>query len=111
MSEVFELMQQARGVAETAKDAMNDARKSPGATADQTTVALTRAILKQAKSLLPNNSLVQSLDLETTDWSSVRSAMQAVENGLSAESTARRKAGVAERNIRRTGGEHAWMMR
>jgi hypothetical protein len=91
MSELLELMHQARQVAETAKDAMEMATSL---VADKTTEKLAHVILKEAKTLLPGNGLVQSLTLSETDlpWVSVRSAMQAVHEALSQEYHGRNQA-------------------
>jgi len=85
VSERFQLMQQALGVAEIAKDAMSSGDHPR--VADKATEKLTRAILKRAKELLPEDPVMQQLDLEGAcmDWSGVRSAMQAVSNALSQE--------------------------
>ena len=76
MSEVFDLMGQANDVAETAKDAM----KAKVLVADRTSQTLARTILKEAKTLVPDNRVVAALDFEIgeLDWSSIRSVMQAV---------------------------------
>lgn len=92
MSDVFDLMHQARGVAETAKDAM-----AHSLAADKTTESLALAILAEAKRLLPSNGIVQSISFLPGDvsWVSVRSAMQAVHNALSSENFARIQAANA----------------
>ena len=89
MSEVFDLMHQARGVAETAKDAM-----AHSLAADRTTASLAQVILSEATRLLPNNQIVQSIGFAEGDlsWVSVRSAMQAVYEALSAENSSRIRA-------------------
>jgi hypothetical protein len=105
MSELFELMGQASGVAETAKDAM----KGHAQVADKTTEKLARAILDEAKRLLPENRIVQVLSFETSelDWSSVRSVMQATSNALSSENLSRaNRRGPA---IAIGGGPNSWM--
>jgi hypothetical protein len=81
MSELFELMHHAREVAETAKDAMGHSLA-----ADKTTETLARTILAEAKRLLSRNVVLNALDLpqgSDLDWTSIRSAMQAVANALS----------------------------
>jgi hypothetical protein len=104
MSELFELMGQAGHVAETAKDAM----KGHARVADKTTEKLARTILDEAKRLLPNNRVVQSLGFENSelDWSSVRSVMQAAANALSNESVARAN---SRRPAIAIGGPNSWM--
>jgi hypothetical protein len=99
MSDVFDLMHQARGVAETAKDAM-----AHSLAADRTTASLAQVILSEAKRLLPNNQIVQSISFAEGDlsWVSVRSAMQAVHKALSAENSSRMR--VANARGRRAGG-------
>lgn len=94
MSEIFELMHQARQVAETAKDAM-----AHSLVADKTTETLAHTILTEAKRLLPGNRLVQSLTLVEVDiqWVSVRSAMQAVNEALSREYHTRNQAAASAR--------------
>jgi hypothetical protein len=98
MSEVFALMHQAGQVAETAKDAMGSSL-----VADKTTAALAQIILTEAKRLLPNNRIVQSLILPTADadWTSVRSAMQAVHEGLSTEHSAELREANRRASVRR----------
>ena len=83
MGEVFDLMGQANDVAETAKDAMH----AKVLVADKTSQTLARTILKEAKTLVPNNRVVTALEFENgeLDWSSIRSVMQAVSNALSSE--------------------------
>jgi hypothetical protein len=85
MSEIFDLLHQARAVAHTAKDAMGHSLA-----ADKTTHSLSLVILEEAKRLLPQDRVVQSLSLPTedADWVSVRSAMEAVANALSAKNAA-----------------------
>jgi len=101
MSELFELMHHAREVAETAKDAMGHSLA-----ADKTTEALARTILLEAKRLLTRNAVLNSLDLpqgSDLDWTSIRSAMQAVANALSeANVEASRSASHAASNRRGT---------
>ncbi len=103
MSELFELMGHANDVAETAKDAM----KGHTRVADKTTEKLARTIMDEAKRLLPDNRVVQSLSLENSDldWSSVRSVMRAAANALSEESITRanRRPAIA------IGGPNSWM--
>ena len=86
MSEIFELLHQARRVAETAKDAMGHSLA-----ADKTTESLARTILGETKRLLPNNRIVQSLTFTDGDlsWVSVRSAMEASHEALSQENSER----------------------
>lgn len=98
MSELFELMHQAGQVAETAKDAMGHSHA-----ADKTTESLARTILAEAKRLLPQNTIVQSLSLPDADsnWTSVRSAMTAVHEALSAENSSRHRAANAAGRSRR----------
>jgi hypothetical protein len=97
MSEVFDLMHQAREVADTAKDAMG---QSPAA--DRTTASLAQEILTEAKRLLPSNRIVQSISFAEGDlsWASVRSAMQAVHQALSAENSSRLREANAGRRQR-----------
>lgn len=85
MSEIFELMHQARLISETAKDAMTHSLAALAA--DKTTESLARTILAEAKRLLPNNRVLQSLSFSDGDlsWVSVRSAMQACNEALSQE--------------------------
>jgi hypothetical protein len=92
MAELFDLMHQARGVAETAKDAMTHSLA-----ADRTTASLAQVILNKAKLLLPANEIVQSLSFPEGDlsWVSVRSAMHAVYEALSAENSSRHYAANA----------------
>jgi hypothetical protein len=92
MSEIYELMHQAREVAETAKDAMGHSLA-----ADKTTASLAQVILAEAKRLLPSNRIVQSISFAEGDlsWVSVRSAMQAVHGALSAENSSRIRASNA----------------
>jgi hypothetical protein len=99
MSEVFDLMHQARGVADTAKDAMDHSLA-----ADRTTASLAQVILGKAKLLLPSNEIVQSLSFPEGDlsWVGVRSAMHAVYEALSAENSSRRH--VANARGARRGG-------
>jgi hypothetical protein len=80
MSEIFELLHQARLVSETAKDAMPHSLA-----ADKTTEGLARKILAETKRLLGNNPIVQSVNFPDGDlsWVSVRSAMQACNEALS----------------------------
>lgn len=89
MSEVFDLMHQALEVVQTAKDAMKH-----GLPADKTTESLAREILSEAKALLPNIKIVQSINFPEGDvsWVSVRSAMQAVQQALSKEHSAQLRA-------------------
>jgi hypothetical protein len=103
-SELFDLMGQAADVAETAKDAM----KGHARVADKTTQSLARTILDEAKRLLPDNRVVQSLCFENSelDWFSVRSVMQAVSNALSSENVSRANKRPA---IAIGGGPHGWM--
>jgi hypothetical protein len=105
MSEVFDLMGQANDVAETAKDAM----KGHSRVADKTTERLARTILEEAKRLLPNSRVVQSLSFESgeLDWSSVRSVMQAASNALSSENLARSNSRITPA----IGGSNSWMSR
>ena len=97
MSEIFDLLHQARAVAQTAKDAMGHSLA-----ADKTTQSLSRIILEEAKRLLPQDKVVQSLSLPTedADWVSVRSAMEAVANALSAKHAAASYAANARRTRR-----------
>lgn len=97
MSDVFDLMHQAQQLAQTAKDAM-----AHSLAADKTTESIARAILAEAKSLLPNNRIIESITFPQGDvsWVSVRSAMQAVHEGLSSENSARIRAAQAQRNSR-----------
>lgn len=94
MSEVFDLMHQAGRVAETAKDAMGQSLA-----ADKTTASLAQAILEEAKRLLPDNKIVQSIVLPEGDigWASVRSAMQATHEALSSAHSQRLRAANAGR--------------
>jgi hypothetical protein len=94
MSEVFDLMHQALEVVQTAKDAMGYSLA-----ADKTTQSLARTILDEAKRLLPNHKIVQSLSLppDDADWVSVRSAMQAVANALSSQNMSAVRAANARR--------------
>jgi hypothetical protein len=98
VSEIFELMHQAGQVAETAKDAMGHSLA-----ADKTTAALAQVILTEAKRLLPNNRIVASLALPSgdADWTSIRSAMQAVHEALSTEHTAALRQANRQGNLRR----------
>lgn len=98
MSEIFELMQHANNVAQTAKDAM----ASQSLAADKTTDGLTRTILEEAKRLLPRNKVLAAISLPTSGdlpWTSVRSAMEAVSDALSEENS---RGGISQ-SIRRTG--------
>jgi hypothetical protein len=96
MSDLFDLATQAREVAETAKDAMGHSL-----VADKTTETLARTILEEAKRLLPQDRIVNSLTLPPEDagWVSIRSAMQAVAKALTSKNLAAAKA----RNVRRSG--------
>jgi hypothetical protein len=99
MSEVFDLMHQASHVAESAKDAI-----AHSLAADKTTESLARVILEEAKRLLPNNRILQSIAFPEGDvsWVSVRSAMEAASEALSAANSAALQAANARRV--RTGG-------
>lgn len=101
MSEVFDLMHQALEVVQTAKDAMEHALP-----ADKTTESLAREILSEAKALLPNSRIVQSINLPEGDlsWVSVRSAMQAVHQALSKEHSAQLRAANRANATRRPRG-------
>jgi hypothetical protein len=94
MSEIFDLMHQALEVVQTAKDAMGHSLA-----ADATTQSLARTILDEAKRLLPNDRIVQSVNLPSGDaeWVSVRSAMQAVANSLSTVNMSAVRATIARR--------------
>jgi hypothetical protein len=94
MSEVSDLLHQARAVAETAKDAMGHSLA-----ADKTTQSLAHTILEEAKRLLPGHRIIASLNLpqDDVDWVSVRSAMEAVANALSAENVRRSTAASLQR--------------
>jgi hypothetical protein len=96
MSEIFELMQQARRLAETAKDAMQ--LRNPSAP-DTVSAELAKTILKEAKRLLPKDTVVQALNFSDveTPWVSVRSAMEAITESLSAKNAA----GIQAANQRR----------
>ena len=90
MSELFELMNHALQVAETAKDAMGHSL-----VADKTTEILARKILDETKRLLPQNAVLQAISLSQDrdlDWTSVRSAMQAAANALSEANISRANA-------------------
>ncbi|HLW83482.1 MAG TPA: hypothetical protein VKS20_15700 [Candidatus Acidoferrales bacterium] len=102
MSEIFDLMHQARELAQTAKDAM--AAHSPAA--DKTTESIARAILSEAKRLLSSNPIIESISFPQGDvsWVSVRSAMQAVCQALSSENSAH----IQAANARRTRPRGPW---
>ncbi len=100
MSEVFDLMHQSREMAQTAKDAMMHSLA-----ADKTSASLAQVILGEAKRLLPGSRVVQSIEFAEGDisWVSVRSAMQAVHEALSAENSSRIQA--ANRSSRGPGSQ------
>lgn len=95
MSEIFELMHHAIEVSQTAKDAMGHSLA-----ADKTTDALARRILEEAKRLLPNSAILQSVSLPPSGdltWTSVRSAMEVVSTALSEANSSRVHASNARR--------------
>jgi hypothetical protein len=97
MSQKFELMHHAINIAETAKDAMRtDSVGEP----DDATWEIAVNVLKQAQQLLPGNAIVHDLKLTSKLWVSIRSAMDAVANALSAANTSDSNATVANRNRR-----------
>lgn len=86
MSETSDLLQDAQNLAETAKDAMRAGAEQP----DDTTWGIAENVLKQTKQMFPGDPIVQSVQLTTKLWVSLRSAMEAAANRLKGKHEAER---------------------
>jgi len=85
MSELFDLAEVAKKLAETSKDAM---KNGPESEPDDVSWGLALQVVEGAKRLLPTDQIVQRINLETKLWVSIRSAMEAVAVKLSSKGTA-----------------------
>jgi hypothetical protein len=103
MSEKFDLAEIAKNLAATAKDAMRiEGEPEP----DDVSWGLAQQVLDRSKKILPNDIIVQRVNLERKLWVSVRSAMEAVAVKLDSQGhqdvvdTVNRANEQARRNLR-----------
>jgi hypothetical protein len=101
VSEKYELMHHAINLAETAKDmTRSDKAEAP----DDSTLSHAETILSQTKKMLPDNAVVQGLQLSAKTWPNLRIVMDAAANALSSANTRETREAVAARNRRYQAG-------